>query len=171
VTPLLPVTPLPHKLDYSAQGNVLALDAGSFEHTIKQGDVFVKFFTPGCKFCKRIAPHWTQLARRMQHKLTIAEVDCQAKPAICQREGVANYPTLLFYSSGGSKTEYTGGRKLDQLVEFAESAHQLAMQELPEEELELKVKENEVMFLFLHTKEDSKRLVSIFLSYYLFNNS
>lgn len=57
----------------------------------------------------------------MQHKLTIAEVDCDAHNALCHAEGVAGFPQLVYYAgNGGGKTEYTNARKLDQLKAFAD---------------------------------------------------
>lgn len=57
----------------------------------------------------------------MQYKLTIAEMDCEANKAVCSDYDIQGFPTLI-YVGDGSKTEYTGGRKLEQLREFAEKA-------------------------------------------------
>lgn len=73
-----------------------------------------------CGHCKKLAPTWTQLAGEMQHKLKIAEVNCEEHSAICRQEGVTGYPMLFYYGGKGTKTEYTGGRKLEQLRAFAE---------------------------------------------------
>lgn len=57
----------------------------------------------------------------MRGKLNVAEVDCEEHGAICKSQGVTGYPMLFYYGGNGSgKTEYTGGRKLDQLKAFAE---------------------------------------------------
>ena len=62
-----------------------------------------------------------ELAGKMQHKLTIAEVNCEEHNTLCRAEGVAGFPTLMYYSgTGGGKTEYTSGRKLEQLKAFAD---------------------------------------------------
>lgn len=55
----------------------------------------------------------------MQHKLNIAEVNCEDHKAICKQEGIEGYPMLFYYGGKGAKTEYTGGRKLEQLAAFA----------------------------------------------------
>ena len=61
------------------------------------------------------------MAAHMRDKLTIAEVDCEAHGSICRSQGVNGYPMLFYYGGGGSgKTEYTGGRRLEQLRSFAE---------------------------------------------------
>lgn len=57
----------------------------------------------------------------MRGKLDIVEVDCEAHGALCRSQGISGYPMLFYYgTNGGSKTEYTGGRKPEQLKAFAE---------------------------------------------------
>lgn len=74
-----------------------------------------------CGHCKKLAPIWTELARNMRGKLTIAEVNCEEQGALCRSQGVTGYPMLYYYPSGkDTKMEYTGGRKLEQLIAFAE---------------------------------------------------
>jgi thioredoxin domain-containing protein 5 len=84
--------------------------------------MFVKFFAPWCGHCKKLAPSWKQLARHMQSKLTIAEVNCDEHGALCKTHNIQAYPTLLYFPAEGQSIEYTGGRKIDQLKIFAENA-------------------------------------------------
>lgn len=58
----------------------------------------------------------------MRHQLVIAEVNCEAHSALCKSQEVQGYPMLAFYSGGGHKAEYNGGRKFEQLRRFAEGA-------------------------------------------------
>ena len=74
-----------------------------------------------CGHCKKLAPTWTQLAGQMQHKLVVAEVNCEAHNALCKTQGITGYPMLHYYGGKGTKTEYTGARKLEQLLAFAEN--------------------------------------------------
>lgn len=74
-----------------------------------------------CGHCKKLAPHWTQLAGLMRHKLNVAEVNCEAHSALCKQQGVSGYPMLFYYGGqSAGKTEYTGARKIEQLKAFAE---------------------------------------------------
>ena len=57
----------------------------------------------------------------MQHKLAIAEVNCEEHNGLCKAQNVQGYPVLNFYAHG-IRTEYAGGRKLEQLKAFAERA-------------------------------------------------
>lgn len=125
---------------YNPTGTVTALDETTFQEVIDGGHAFVKFFAPWCVLsptlilvlilmlrlfrcghCKRLAPAWIDLAKHMKNKLTVAEVNCDEHSSVCRSQGVTGYPMLFYYSGKqGVKTEYTGGRKIEQLKAFAE---------------------------------------------------
>lgn len=117
--PSPPVPKAPTRIS-NPEGKILGLDERNFSNEVKQGGVFVKFFAPWCGHCKKLAPTWTQLAEQMRNQLTIAEVNCDEHNALCRTEDVQGYPMLFYYGDGGVKTEYTGGRKLEQLQAFVE---------------------------------------------------
>lgn len=102
------------------EGKVLELDERNFYNEIKNGSVFVKFFAPWCGHCKKLAPTWIQLAEQMKNQLIVAEVNCEEQSALCRGEDVQGYPMLFYYGDDGMKTEYTGGRKPEQLQAFVE---------------------------------------------------
>lgn len=62
----------------------------------------------------------------MKGKLNVAEVNCEVYKDICKAQGVQGYPTLNYYTGGSGanlhKMEYSGGRRLDQMQNFAEMA-------------------------------------------------
>ena len=115
-----PPPPVPKKPTrvMNPEGKVLELDEPTFSNEVEQGGLFVKFFAPWCGHCRKLAPTWTQLAEQMKNQLTIAEVNCDEHPALCRAEDVQGYPMLFYYADDGTKTEYTGGRKLEQLQAF-----------------------------------------------------
>ena len=114
-----PVPKAPTRI-LNPEGKILELDERNFSSETKQGGVFVKFFAPWCGHCKKLAPTWIQLAEQMRNQLTIAEVNCDEHSPLCQAEEVQGYPMLFYYGDDGVKTEYTGGRKLEQLQGFVE---------------------------------------------------
>ena len=116
-TPSPPTQKAPTRV-LNPEGKVIELDERNFSDETKNGGVFVKFFAPWCGHCKKLAPIWTQLAEQMRNQLTIAEVNCEDHGALCRAEDVQGYPMLFYYGDGGVKTEYTGGRKLEQLQGF-----------------------------------------------------
>jgi len=131
---------------------------------LDEGPAFVKFYAPWCGHCKKLAPLWEQLAAQMKDKLTIAEVNCDASvnSALCKSQNVEGYPSLFFYSGGSGKavhkTDYTGGRKLEQMLRFAEMAIAPAVSEIKISDYDHYVKEHSVLYLFLHSGSDGRAL-------------
>ena len=115
-----PPVPKPPTRILNPDGKVLELGEQNFSNEVKKGGVFVKFFAPWCGHCKKLAPIWTQLAEQMKNQLTIAEVNCDEHNALCRAEDVQGYPMLFYYGDDGAKTEYSGGRKSEQLQAFVE---------------------------------------------------
>ncbi|THH04930.1 hypothetical protein EW145_g5166 [Phellinidium pouzarii] len=163
-------TPANLKVEYKApaklpneNGMVQAVGAAGLDALLGEGPVFVKFYAPWCGHCKKLAPAWTQLAANLRHKLNIAEVNCDVHKDLCKSQSVQGYPSLFFYSGRGGtnihKTEYTGGRKFEQLNRFAGMAIAPSMLEINAEvDYEQYVKESPVLYLFLHTASDARAL-------------
>jgi thioredoxin domain-containing protein 5 len=109
-------------------GEVVSLSQDTFHKSLNQGAAFVKFFAPWCGHCKKLAPVWKQLARHMQGKVTIAEVNCEEHQELCKTHNIQGYPTLVWFGKEekdadvSASHEYSGGRKLDQLKAFVEKA-------------------------------------------------
>ncbi|KAF8164798.1 protein disulfide isomerase [Crassisporium funariophilum] len=139
-------------------GEVLEMTTDVFDATLAKGPTFVKFFAPWCGHCKKLAPIWKQLARHMQSKLTVAEVNCDDHGALCKAQGIQGYPTLVYYNDG-AKSEYNGGRKLEQLKAFSEKASAAGVQPLDKpEDLEAHVAKEDVVYLLLHSSADTELL-------------
>ncbi|KAF9224446.1 thioredoxin-like protein, partial [Gyrodon lividus] len=139
----------------NSNGEVVSLDAQTFNSFLAQGPAFIKFFAPWCGHCKKLAPTWVQLARHMQHKMNIAEVNCDDHKALCASQGVTGFPMMSYYAHG-AKTEYSGGRNYDQLVAFTEKASKPTMQVIRAPELEQVVRDNSVLYLLLHNPSDQQ---------------
>lgn len=82
-------------------------------------DAFVKFFAPWCGHCKKMAPDYARLAAEFADdpSVFVAEVDCTAEQALCQRFNVEGFPTLRTFSAASAALgdAYTGGRTYDDL--------------------------------------------------------
>ncbi|KAK7030758.1 protein disulfide isomerase [Favolaschia claudopus] len=152
--PPLPPTPPVHAPALNPTGDVTVLDSTNFDKNINMGAAFVKFYAPWCGHCKKLAPVWKQFAKIMQGKITIAEVNCEADEKLCKSQGVSGYPTLVYYPPGGEKSEYTSGRKLEQLKAFVEKAIAPATQPIQPEEIDAYVTDNPVIYLLLHSADD-----------------
>ncbi|PHH87473.1 hypothetical protein CDD83_8828 [Cordyceps sp. RAO-2017] len=96
--------------------------------TRTQDPWFIKFYVPWCHHCQALAPTWEQLAKSMQGRLNVAEVNCEKgkqEAALCRDVNVRGYPTVLFFK-GAERAEYTGLRGLGDFVQYAEKAMDLA---------------------------------------------
>jgi thioredoxin-like negative regulator of GroEL len=69
-----------------------------------------------------LAPTWEKLAKELERRVTVAEVNCEDHRSLCSSEGVTGFPMLFFYPASGKKTEYSGSRKLGALKEWTERA-------------------------------------------------
>ncbi|KAG0698012.1 thioredoxin-like protein [Suillus ampliporus] len=136
------------RVESNPSGEVISLTSETFDSFLAQTPAFVKFFAPWCGHCKKLAPTWIQVARRMQHKLNIAEVNCDEHKSLCSKQGVTGYP-MLFYYSHGATTEYTGSRKYEPLVAFADKAASPTMQQISAHDLDKVVHEYPVAYVLL----------------------
>lgn len=127
---------------------------------------FIKFYAPWCSHCKAMAPTWEQLAKKMQGKLSIGEVNCEADHKLCKEMGVSAFPTILFMQ-GNERAEYKGLRGVGDFVEYAEGALEVSGGILDVDaasfaELE---KTEEVIFVYFYdhatTTEDFKALEAL----------
>ncbi|CAK9017866.1 Protein disulfide-isomerase-like protein EhSep2 [Durusdinium trenchii] len=125
--------------------------------------VFLKFFTPWCGQRKTMKPAWDALMEeyRDDESVLVAEVDCEGNgKAKCKEMDVKSYPAVK-YGDPFSLEDYTGGRDLPSLQKFAQDLTPACGPErldwcdnkrkkqvqgymdLPPEELDAKVKEQE----------------------------
>ncbi|SPO31738.1 probable Pig2 - related to protein disulfide isomerase [Ustilago trichophora] len=117
-----------------------------------QGPTFVKFFAPWCPHCKAMAAAFKQLSESLKGRVNAIEVDCEANRALCGNYDIRGYPVLRLYDQGNVK-EYNGGRNHDSMLKWvlkAVSSSGLKPVASSTELVNL-AKDNEVMFLYLHS--------------------
>lgn len=116
---------------YCTNAAVVELNAENFEHLTQAatgqttGKWFVKFYAPWCGHCKALAPHWDELAAKIESEhpnegIIIAKVDASEKSnrALAQRFDVKGFPTLIYFANR-QMYPYLGGRTLDQMLDYA----------------------------------------------------
>ncbi|KAI0273123.1 thioredoxin-domain-containing protein [Russula aff. rugulosa BPL654] len=136
--------------ELNPHGEVLALTPETFAGVVAGGNVFVKFFAPWCGHCKKLAPTWEKLAKELQSRVTVAEVNCENHKSLCSSEGVNGFPMLFFYPESGKKSEYSGTRKLEAMKNWAERAVKPVFLELDYPDLGQVVKDNSALYIALH---------------------
>jgi thiol-disulfide isomerase/thioredoxin len=77
--------------------------------------LFVKFFSPWCGHCRKIAPAWSALEDRFPR--TAASIDCTQETGACSRYKVLGYPDLRLIR-GKIQEVYTGARDEKSFVAY-----------------------------------------------------
>lgn len=123
--PSFPIYTGPPKLTTTPNPNGVSvnLNPETFQSlvTMTQDPWFIKFYAPWCHHCQAMAANWAQMAKAMQGKLNIGEVNCEKESRLCKDVHLNSYPTLLFFR-GGERVEYNGLRGLGDFVHYAEKA-------------------------------------------------
>lgn len=104
-------------------GTSKPLDAEDFQKlvTTTQDPWFVKFYAPWCHHCQALAPVWNQMAKEMEGKLNVGEVNCELEVRLCKDARIKGYPTM-YYFRGGERVEYDGLRGLGDLISYSNKA-------------------------------------------------
>ncbi|CAF1067819.1 unnamed protein product [Didymodactylos carnosus] len=103
------------------EDKVHILNAQTFTQGVSfEGYAFVNYFAPWCSHCIKLAPVWSQLAKKFSKhpEIRISKVDCTANELLCRDHGIRAFPTLLFYRFGELIVEYNSFKDLDSLYDF-----------------------------------------------------
>ena len=109
------------------------------------------------------------MAKEMEGKLNIGEVNCDKENRLCKDVRVRAYPTVHFFR-GGERVEYDGLRGLGDLVSYAKKALDVGggVQYVDEDAFKKMEETEEVIFLYFYdhatTSEDFESLDRLCLS-------
>ncbi|KAI9296987.1 thioredoxin-domain-containing protein [Neoconidiobolus thromboides FSU 785] len=114
------------------------------EQLVKQGFWFVKLYSPTCKHCKRLAPHWVKFTESLQdwakaQNFNFGEVNCLKEGKLCSTLKADGYPTINLFKDGVYQKECLTYEGVDQLLicikEYAKKYHlELPKQLKPKQE-------------------------------------
>ncbi|KAK9465036.1 thioredoxin-like protein [Lipomyces arxii] len=138
-------------------GVSVPLDFASFTKlvTSSRDGYFIKFYVPWCGHCQAMEPAWLELARQMQGKLNIAEVNCENEKKLCNDARLRGYPSLMYFV-GSERVEYDGLRGVGDLVAFANKAISAKVRSVSATEFEEIEKREEVIFLYFYDDNTAK---------------
>merc|ERR1712180_47378 len=96
------------------------LDDTTFEHRLGKEYSLVKFFTPWCDYCQRLAPTFALVGSHFDktNDVQIAEVDCKQNKTLCRRYQIDGYPTLYLFKNGRPIEEYNGARTVKDICQY-----------------------------------------------------
>ncbi|QSZ29922.1 hypothetical protein DSL72_004440 [Monilinia vaccinii-corymbosi] len=102
---------------------VQELNANNFDHIVLSGKfALVDFYTPYCKYCVELDPHYQRLAEAFafaSDRLVIAKVDVNEHKSFMARYGIQGYPTIMFFDRNGDGPEtYQYMRETDAMTAF-----------------------------------------------------
>ena len=106
----------------SNDGLVYKLVGKTFDRDVinNDNDVFVKFYAPWCGHCKKLAPEYIELAKKLKNnkKLLIAEIDATANEIETVR--ISGFPTLKLWPAGDKSkaVDYRGNRTIADMEKF-----------------------------------------------------
>lgn len=105
------------------------LNDEDFEHLTQAstgqttGKWLVNFMSPGCGFCKQLAPIWEDLAHELgtEHKdlgIINANVNLMDNIELRERFDINSFPTIIYFADR-KMYRYDGSRNVDDFVKFA----------------------------------------------------
>ncbi|KAK9447664.1 thioredoxin-like protein [Limtongia smithiae] len=123
--------------------------------TATRDGYFIKFYVPWCGHCQAMEPAWLELARQMQGRLNVAEVNCEDEKRLCKDARLRGYPSLMYFV-GAERVEYDGLRGVGDLVAFANKAVAARLRAVDAAEFEEIEKKEEVIFLYFFDENTAK---------------
>ena len=71
-----------------AGGEIVVITDDSMDAELEIGSpIFVKFYAPWCRHCKKLAPTWNELAKVDLNGTRVGDVDCTTQSALRARYG------------------------------------------------------------------------------------
>lgn len=105
-------------------GPVKIVVANNFDKIVMDDskDVLIEFYAPWCGHCKKLAPVYKSLGKKLKDNpdVVIAKMDAIANDVPNSKYKVEGFPTLYWApkNSKNNPEKYEGGRELDDMLEF-----------------------------------------------------
>lgn len=106
-------------------GDVVVLKGKSFKELVMDNDkdVLVEFYAPWCGHCKKLAPTYDELGKKVKSKtdkIVIAKMDATANEIDVPGVNVKGFPTLYFFKGNdkANPVKYEKGRELNDFLKY-----------------------------------------------------
>ena len=111
---------------YSFEHNpdIIQLNDYNFDNTIQKNELMwlIFFYSPKCRFCKRLLPQFVKAHERVKDKAVFAIINGPINRKTARRFGLSEYPFLIVYSPGFGSfkkvEEYEGPRNENGIVDY-----------------------------------------------------
>jgi len=90
----------------------------------KTPKLLVLFFTSNCGYCKDLAPEWEKVEAKLPNTTTSVDCTNSSDPeikAVLKKYSVNSFPTMIYFNNGVVQENYTGPRKMENIVEYMNS--------------------------------------------------
>ncbi|MBR6355141.1 MAG: thioredoxin [Paludibacteraceae bacterium] len=81
----------------------------------------VDFWAPWCGPCKMMLPIVDELAAQYDGKISIGKLNVDENPETCEKYGIMNIPTMLFFKNGELVQRHVGACRKADLEKIAET--------------------------------------------------
>ncbi|MCF8357645.1 MAG: thioredoxin [Prolixibacteraceae bacterium] len=88
----------------------IEVNDANFDEIVLQSElpVLVDFWAEWCGPCRMIGPIVEELAEEYEGKAIFVKMDVDSNPAIPQKYGIRNIPTILFFKGGQQADKQVG---------------------------------------------------------------
>ena len=97
---------------------VLETTDEKFDEVLKSDKlVVVDFWAEWCGPCRMMSSIVDELAEDFADKCVVGKVDCDANPEVCNKYGIRNIPTILFFKNGEIVDKQLGASPKQSMVD------------------------------------------------------